>query len=82
MESLEEACVNIAVGYALSVMLTMIILPIFNFHVSFNDSLAISAAFTALSIARSYVLRRFYERGGIIARARRSARKPAILRRK
>ena len=57
-----EAGTNTAVGYAISVAATVVILPAFGHSVSGADALGISAAFTAVSLARSYVLRRVFNR--------------------
>ena len=55
-----EAVVNTAVGYAISVTATMIILPLFGFDVDVKKAAGISAAFTVVSILRSYVVRRVF----------------------
>ena len=64
-ESLEEAFFNVAVGYVISVIACYLVLPRFGFDAGAIDSLAIGLVFTVISIVRSYVLRRFYEWGGI-----------------
>lgn len=58
--SLAEAAVNIAVGYLVSVAATLIILPAFGLAPRPVDAFAISAAFSAVSLARSYLLRRLF----------------------
>lgn len=55
-----EAVVNTAVGYVISVAATMFLLPLFGYGVSINQAAGISAAFTVISVVRSYVLRRFF----------------------
>lgn len=57
-----EAVANVAVGYVISVAATAIILPAFGYRVSTSDALGISAAFTVISLARSYALRRLFNR--------------------
>lgn len=57
-----EAAVNTAVGYAISVAATMVVLPAFGVSVDGRQAVGISAAFTFVSIARSYVLRRVFNR--------------------
>ena len=59
--SLIEAIANVAVGYAVAVLTQIAVFPIFELQVSLADNLAIGAAFTAISLARSFVLRRVFE---------------------
>tara|TARA_R110002096_G_scaffold203140_3_gene388094 strand:+ start:721 stop:933 length:213 start_codon:yes stop_codon:yes gene_type:complete len=57
-----EATTNVAIGYLVSVLANVLILPLFGYNVTIGDSFAIGLAFTAVSLARSYVLRRFFNR--------------------
>lgn len=57
-----EAVTNVAIGYLVSVLANMLILPLFGYNVTIGDSFAIGLAFTAVSLARSYVLRRLFNR--------------------
>ena len=59
--SLVEAITNVAVGYAVAVLTQIIVFPIFELQVSLADNLAIGIAFTGISLARSYLLRRLFE---------------------
>ncbi len=60
--SATEAATNIAIGYAVSVTANLLVLPMFGYNVTFGDSLAIGLAFTVISLIRSYVVRRFFNR--------------------
>jgi hypothetical protein len=44
-----------------AVLAQIAVFPLFGLHVGFADNLMIAAIFTAISIARSYVLRRVFE---------------------
>ena len=55
-----EAGVNIAIGYLVSVLANILILPLFGYAVTVADSFAIGLAFTAVSLVRSYALRRWF----------------------
>ena len=57
-----EAVTNVAIGYLVSVLANVLILPLFGYNVTIGDSFAIGLAFTAVSLARSYVLRRVFNR--------------------
>jgi hypothetical protein len=55
-----EAVVNIAIGFLVSVAANIIVLPLFGYDVTVADSFAIGLAFTAISLIRSYALRRVF----------------------
>lgn len=59
--SLVEAIANVAVGYCLAVATQLVAFPLFGIEVSLTDNLTIGAIFTAVSIGRSYCLRRLFE---------------------
>jgi hypothetical protein len=59
--SLVEATANVVVGFGVAVLAQVAVFPLFKLHVGFADNLMIAAIFTAISIARSYVLRRIFE---------------------
>ena len=60
--SLLESCVNVAVGYLVAVGSQAVILPLFGIRATFRENLEIGAWFTAISLARSFVLRRLFNR--------------------
>ena len=60
--SLVEAVANLVVGYVLAVVAQLLIFPFFGLHPTLAQNLGIGAMFSAISIARSYVLRRLFER--------------------
>ena len=55
-----EATVNVAIGYIVSVVANIMVLPLFGYNVTVVDSFAIGAAFTVISLVRSYSVRRFF----------------------
>lgn len=61
-QSLVESITNVAIGYGISVSAQIFIFPMFGIHVSIEDNLMIGACFTVVSIARSYVIRRFFNK--------------------
>ena len=60
--SLVEAIANVAVGYGVAVVTQLLIFPVFGLHTTLAQNLKMGAVFTVVSIARSYVLRRLFER--------------------
>ena len=59
--SLVEAVANVVVGYGVAVLVQVLLFPLFGLTVTFRQNLAIGLVFTAVSIARSYLLRRAFE---------------------
>lgn len=59
-QSLGEAVVNVAIGWAVSFAANLIVLPLFGLDAPVSTFAAISVVFTAISIARSYLVRRFF----------------------
>ena len=59
--SLIEAVANVAVGFGVAVLAQVVVFPLFGLDVSFSDNLTLGAIFTAVSIGRSYALRRLFE---------------------
>ena len=55
-----EAFTNVAIGYIVSVLANVLILPMFGYNVTIGDSFAIGLAFTVVSLMRSYLLRRVF----------------------
>ena len=60
--SLLEAVANVAVGYAVAVATQFLVFPAFGLRVGFAENLGIGAIFTVVSLARSYALRRLFNR--------------------
>jgi len=59
--SLVECLTNVIVGYGVAVLVQVIVFPLFGLRLPVRDNLMIGAVFTAVSIARSYLLRRLFE---------------------
>lgn len=57
-----EAWANIAVGFAINWTANMVVLPWFGFHVTAATAFHIGLVFTVISLVRSYVLRRVFNR--------------------
>ena len=59
--SLVESLANVLVGYVVAVVTQMAVFPLFGLAVSVTENLLIGLIFTAVSIVRSYALRRGFE---------------------
>jgi hypothetical protein len=62
--SLLEAGTNVLVGYLVALTAQQAVFPAFGIVTSIEQDLGIAAAFTLVSLLRSYVLRRLFERLG------------------
>ena len=59
--SLVEAVANVIVGYGVAVATQIVVFPVVGLTATVSQNLAIGGAFTAVSLVRSYVLRRVFE---------------------
>ncbi|QCO05473.1 DUF7220 family protein [Azospirillum argentinense] len=57
-----EACANTASGFALSWMAGMIVYPMLGWPISAGQNTAVVLVFTAISLLRSYLWRRLFNR--------------------
>ena len=63
-QSLIESCINILIGYFVSLLSQIAIFPLFDIYVTLQDNLLIGLYFTIISLARSYLLRRYFNKKG------------------
>ncbi len=59
--SFVESLTNIAIGYGVALASQLLVFPLFGIDVPLSDNLAIGAWFTAISLARGYAVRRWFE---------------------
>ena len=59
--SMVESLANVLVGYVVAVVTQMAVFPLFGLAVTVTENLLIGLIFTAVSIVRSYALRRGFE---------------------
>lgn len=55
-----EICTNVLIGYFVALASQLAIFPMFGIHVAFRDNILIGLYFTAISVLRSYALRRYF----------------------
>jgi hypothetical protein len=58
--SLFESITNVTVGYGCALAGQLLVFLLFNIEVKLQDNIYIGLFFTAISIARSYILRRIF----------------------
>lgn len=57
-----ESVANVAIGYGVAIGSQLAIFPMFGIHIPLADNLLIGLWFTAISIVRSYALRRWFNK--------------------
>ena len=60
--SFYEACINVAIGFGINFVANLVILPLFGFDITLTDNLYIGLLYTIVSVVRSYVVRRWFDR--------------------
>ena len=60
LQSLLEAWTNVIIGYFVALAAQIIVFPWYDIDVSISQNLQIGLIFTAVSIARSYLVRRLF----------------------
>lgn len=58
--SLIEAVMNVAIGFWINFAANLVILPLIGFHISISDNFYIGFLYTGISVARSFVVRRWF----------------------
>jgi len=59
--SFVEVCINIAIGFGINWVANITVLPMYGFNVTGSQAFSIGLVFTVISVARSYVIRRWFE---------------------
>jgi hypothetical protein len=60
--SLLESIVNVVVGYFIALLTQILLFPLLGIAVSLKQNIMIGVVFTIISIARSYLLRRVFNK--------------------
>ena len=58
--SFYEACINVLIGFWINFFANLVILPLVGFHISIGQNFYIGMLYTIVSVARSYVIRRWF----------------------
>lgn len=58
--SLVESITNVTIGFGVATGTQIVVFPWFGLEASLGDHMVLGAVFTAVSIARSYTLRRLF----------------------
>lgn len=60
--SFVEACINVMIGFWINFAANMLILPLIGFHITVGQNFFIGFLYTLISVARSYAVRRWFNR--------------------
>lgn len=60
IESFIEAVANTLIGWTINLGANLVVLPAFGYPVTLHDAIGIGVVFTFISVARSYVVRRWF----------------------
>ncbi len=55
-----EAIINIIIGFAINFTANALVFPLFGWTISTSDNLLLGAIYTAISLLRSYTIRRWF----------------------
>lgn len=58
--SLYEAIFNVLIGFSINYCANFLILPLIGFHITAGQNMFIGVLYTVISLARSYVIRRWF----------------------
>jgi len=58
--SLYEAIINVVIGFSINYFANLLIFPLFGLHISPSANFVMGLIYTAISIARSYAIRRWF----------------------
>jgi hypothetical protein len=68
LHSFVESMVNILIGYGVAVTTQIVVFPLFDIHIPMHDNFIMGGVFTIISLIRSYLIRRWFNRGFIFKR--------------
>lgn len=60
LESFIESAINTGLGFLLALVTQILIYPLFDIEVSLGDQTLLALIFTAVSLVRGYVVRRYF----------------------
>lgn len=62
LQSFIESITNVAIGYLVALFSQIVIFPLYDINISMSDNLMIGLWFTVISITRSYLIRRYFNK--------------------
>ena len=62
LNSFIESIANVIIGFLINFIANIYVLPLFGFNITINQSIHIGLIFTLISIIRSYLIRRWFNK--------------------
>lgn len=62
IQSFAESLMNVIIGYLIALLTQITVFPLFDIYVSVDTHIAIGVIFTGVSLIRSYVIRRVFNK--------------------
>jgi hypothetical protein len=59
---MREAIDNVLIGYSVNMLANFAIFPLFGWDISIGENLLLGVFYTAISLTRSYAIRRYHNR--------------------
>jgi hypothetical protein len=66
--SIFESITNVCVGFGINFTANMLLFPLFGWHISAEQNVLLGIIYTGISIVRSYILRRVFNRIMVLGR--------------
>lgn len=60
--SFVESIINVLIGFTINFIANLLIFPLFGWHISVEQNLTLGLLYTGISVARSYAIRRWFNR--------------------
>jgi|TARA_R100001126_G_C4867305_1_gene170989 uncharacterized membrane protein len=57
-----ESVTNVVVGFVVAVLANILVLPLFGFYPNLGEATSIGVIFTIISLCRSYIIRRLFNK--------------------
>ncbi len=61
-QSIVEAVVNTLISYGLALVIQLLVFPLYGIHITLSANLQLITIFTAVSIIRNYIVRRYFNK--------------------
>lgn len=68
VDSLKEAWTNIVIGFSINYAANLLIFPLVDTHVTLGQNFWIGCIYTAISLVRSFVIRRWFNASTVAAK--------------
>lgn len=59
--SFVEAWINVFIGFWINYFANLLIFPLFGFHITLTENFVMGLLYTGISVARSYLIRRYFD---------------------